>query len=90
MIRNLIGQSDYFKTVLHLKALDYAWRWTGYNTVFSLAGLQNIDRSIYEAARIDGACSSRQFFYITIPLLKPVILLTSIMSLMGHCSSLMR
>ena len=31
------------------------WRWTGYNMVFYLAGLQNIDYSIYEAARIDGA-----------------------------------
>lgn len=63
--------------------LTITWRWTGYNTVFYLAGLQNIDRSIYEAARIDGASSSRQFFHITIPLLKPVILLTSIMSTNG-------
>ncbi len=63
--------------------LTITWRWTGYNTVFYLAGLQNIDRSIYEAARIDGASSSHQFFYITIPLLKPIILLTSIMSTNG-------
>lgn len=59
------------------------WRWTGYNTVFYLAGLQNIDPNVYEAARIDGASASRQFFLITIPLLKPVILLTSIISTNG-------
>lgn len=63
--------------------LTITWRWTGYNTVFYLAGLQNIDRSVYEAARIDGASASRQFTSITIPLLKPVILLTTIMSTNG-------
>ena len=63
--------------------LTITWSWTGYNTVFYLAGLQNIDRSVYEAARIDGASASRQFFSITIPLLKPVILLTTIMSTNG-------
>jgi lactose/L-arabinose transport system permease protein len=59
------------------------WRWTGYNTIFYLAGLQNIDSSIYEAARIDGASPFQQFFRITIPLLRPVILLTTIMSTNG-------
>jgi lactose/L-arabinose transport system permease protein len=59
------------------------WRWTGYNTIFYLAGLQNIDSSVYEAARIDGASAPQQFFRITIPLLKPVILLTTIMSVNG-------
>ncbi len=34
------------------------WRWTGYNMVFYLSGLQNIDYSVYEAARIDGASRS--------------------------------
>lgn len=59
------------------------WRWTGYNTVFFLAGLQNIDHSIYEAARVDGASSTQQFFKLTLPLLRPIILLTSIMSING-------
>jgi lactose/L-arabinose transport system permease protein len=63
--------------------LVITWRWTGYNTIFYMAGLQNIDTSIYEAARIDGASSFQQFFRITIPLLKPVILLTTIMSTNG-------
>lgn len=59
------------------------WRWTGYNMVFYLSGLQNIDPSVYEAAKIDGASSIRQFFGITVPLLKPTILLTAIMSTNG-------
>lgn len=59
------------------------WRWTGYNMIFYLSGMQNIDPAIYEAARIDGASSSRQFFGITIPMLKPIILFTSITSTIG-------
>lgn len=59
------------------------WRWTGYNMIFYLAGLQNIDGSIYEAAQIDGATSRTQFFKITIPLLKPIILFTTIASTTG-------
>lgn len=59
------------------------WRWTGYNMVFFLAALQNIDYSIYEAARIDGASPFAQLRRITIPLLKPMILLTAIMSTNG-------
>ncbi|MBN2795913.1 MAG: sugar ABC transporter permease [Clostridia bacterium] len=63
--------------------LAITWRWTGYNMIFYLAALQNIDSSIYEAARIDGASKSKQFMKITIPMLKPVILFTTIMSTIG-------
>lgn len=59
------------------------WRWTGYNMVFYLAGLQNIEYSVYEAAKIDGASALQTFLRITIPLLKPTILLTAIMSTNG-------
>ncbi|MFD1176988.1 carbohydrate ABC transporter permease [Paenibacillus puldeungensis] len=59
------------------------WRWTGYNMIFYLSALQNIDQSIYEAARMDGASSTRQFWSITVPLLKPIILFTSITSTIG-------
>ena len=59
------------------------WRWTGYNMVFYLSGLQNIDYSVYEAARIDGATPRQTLFKITNPLLKPTILLTTITSTNG-------
>ena len=59
------------------------WRWTGYNMVFFLSGMQGIEYSIYEAARIDGANQFQQLMKITIPLLKPIILVTGIMSTNG-------
>lgn len=59
------------------------WRWTGYNMIFYLAAMQNIDRSIYEAARIDGVPTWAQFWYITVPMLKPVILFTAVISTIG-------
>lgn len=63
--------------------LALVWRWTGYNMVFYLSGLQNIEYSVYEAAKIDGASPIQTFFKITCPLLKPTILLTAIMSTNG-------
>ncbi|AJG97969.1 MULTISPECIES: carbohydrate ABC transporter permease [Clostridium] len=59
------------------------WRWTGYNMIFYLSGLQNIDHSIYEAAEIDGASPFKKFTSITVPLLKPIILFTTITSTIG-------
>ncbi|WOO86739.1 sugar ABC transporter permease [Mollicutes bacterium LVI A0039] len=59
------------------------WRWTGYNTVFFLSGMQNIDDEIYEAAKIDGANTIQQFTRITLPLLKPIILFVTIISTLG-------
>ena len=59
------------------------WRWTGYNMIFYLSGLQNIDPSIYEAASIDGASTFKKFTKITVPLLKPIILFTTITSTIG-------
>lgn len=63
--------------------LAITWRWTGYNMIFFLSAIQNISPEIYEAARIDGASNRDQFFKITIPLLKPVILFTSVTSTIG-------
>lgn len=59
------------------------WRWTGYNMVFFLAGLQNIEYSVYEAAKIDGANGWKTFWSITVPLLRPTIVMTAIMSING-------
>ena len=59
------------------------WRWTGYNMIFFLAAMQNIDKSIYEAARIDGISATRRFLSITVPMLKPVILFTPVTSTIG-------
>ena len=63
--------------------LGVTWRWTGYNTVIVLAGLQGISEEVYEAARIDGANAVQRFFKITVPLLKPIILFIAITSTIG-------
>jgi len=63
--------------------LAITWRWTGYNMIFYLSAMQNIDKSIYEAARIDGINARGRFLYLTIPMLKPVILFTTVTSTIG-------
>jgi lactose/L-arabinose transport system permease protein len=63
--------------------LAITWRWTGYNMIFYLAALQNIDPSIYEAARIDGIPAWARFTRITLPALKPVVLFTTVTSTIG-------
>lgn len=77
---NFLTDSFWAKIVI---ILAITWRWTGYNMIFYLSALQNVDKSIYEAARIDGASSIQQFFKITIPMLKPIILFTTITSTIG-------
>lgn len=63
--------------------ISITWRWTGYNMIFYLAGLQGIDSSVYEAADIDGASTFAKFRFITLPSLKPIILFTAINSTIG-------
>ncbi len=59
------------------------WRWTGYNVIFYLSALQNIPKETFEAARVDGANAAQTLFRVTIPQLKPIVLLTAIMSTNG-------
>ena len=77
---NWLNDPVYAKAVI---ITGLVWRWTGYNMVFYLSAMQSIDYSIYEAARIDGANSYQQLMRITIPLLRPIILVTAIMSTNG-------
>ncbi|MEU8333090.1 sugar ABC transporter permease [Micromonospora sp. NPDC048839] len=59
------------------------WRWTGYNTLILLAGMQAIPKDLYEAAAIDGASQWRQFWQITLPMLKPTFIFVVILSTIG-------
>lgn len=77
---NFLGHPNSARIIIIVALI---WRWTGYNMVFYLSGLQNIEYSVYEAAKIDGASPFQQFWKITVPLLKPTILLTAIMSTNG-------
>lgn len=56
------------------------WRWTGYNALIYLAAMQSIPKDLYEAARIDGASSFRQFRAITVPMIRPAVVFTVIVS----------
>ena len=77
---NFLGNSTSAKIVIIIALI---WRWTGYNMVFYLSGMQGIDDSIYESAQIDGASAFARFRYITLPMLKPIILFTTINSTIG-------
>ena len=77
---NFLGNPTSAKAVIIIALI---WRWTGYNMVFYLAGLQNIEYSVYEAAKIDGANGWKTFWGITVPLLRPTIIMTFIMSING-------
>ena len=77
---NFLGTASTARAIIIIALI---WRWTGYNMVFYLAGLQNIEYSVYEAAKIDGANGWKTFWYITVPLLKPTIVMTAIMSING-------
>ncbi len=59
------------------------WRWVGYNAIIILAGLQSIPQDVYEAATLDKVSPRQQFFHITLPLLKPVVLFCLVLSVIG-------
>ena len=60
------------------------WKNFGYNMIILLAGLQNIPEELYEAARIDGASVWRQLRYVTLPMLSPILMLVSILTIAGY------
>jgi len=59
------------------------WRWTGYNAIIFLAGMQAIPKELYEAAAIDGASRRRQFWQITVPMLRPTLIFVVLNSTIG-------
>jgi len=60
------------------------WKNFGYNMIILLAGLQNIPEELYEAARLDGASAWQQLRYVTLPMLSPILLLVSILTIAGY------
>lgn len=93
-----LGLVNWFLHLVHLPAVDWqgsrwpaqiavstivTWRWTGYNALIYLAGMQSIDSTLYEAAAVDGASRWRQFLHVTLPGLRPTILFTIVVSTIG-------
>lgn len=77
---NWTGSMDWVKISV---CIVLVWRWTGYNMVYFLAGLQSIPGELYEAATVDGASDIQKFFSITVPMLRPVLLFVGVVSTIG-------
>ena len=93
-----LGLVNWTLHLLHLPQLDWqgshwpsqvavstivTWRWTGYNALIYLAGMQAISSDLYEAAAMDGASRWAQFRHVTLPGLRPTIVFTIVVSTIG-------
>jgi len=93
-----VGLVNYVITLFGLDAVDWQantwsswiaiatmvdWRWTGYNTLILLGAMQAIPKDLYEAAELDGASPWQQFWRVTVPLLRPTLVFTVIISTIG-------
>ncbi|MEV6416751.1 sugar ABC transporter permease [Kribbella sp. NPDC051718] len=93
-----VGLVNYVITAFGLDAVDWQanwwsswiaiavmvdWRWTGYNTLILLGAMQAIPKDLYESASLDGAAPWQQFWRITVPLLRPTLVFTVIISTIG-------
>ncbi|MEQ4482942.1 carbohydrate ABC transporter permease [Cohnella silvisoli] len=77
---NFLGDSD---LALYSVVFTQLWQWTGWAMVIFLANLQSISKDYYEAAEIDGATASHQFWKITLPLLQPSVSVVAITAMIG-------
>lgn len=59
------------------------WKWIGYNALLYLAAMQAVPRDVYEAAAVDGAGPWRQLWRITVPMIRPVVIFTVVLSTIG-------
>ena len=62
------------------------WRWMGVNIIYYISGLQAIPEDLYEAARIDGASSVQEFFHISLPGIRPVLIYVITITVLGGFS----
>ena len=98
ILNNEFGILNYGLSFLGVEAIDWVessatskwsimmlivWRWTGLTSIYFLAGLQFIDKTLYEAAKLDGANAWHQFWYVTIPQLAPVTLFVVVIVSIG-------
>lgn len=71
------------QTALTCIAVVHSWKGFGWGFVMLLAGLQTIDRQLYEAARVDGANSWNTFWNVTLPMMMPVIAVVIVLTILG-------
>lgn len=75
-------QADTWASQFGVSAI-VTWRWTGYNALIYLAGMQAIPGELYESAAVDGASRWQQFRHVTVPGLRPTIVFTVVVSTIG-------
>ena len=80
MIHNWLADP---KTALACIAVVHSWKGFGWGFIMLLAGLQTIDKQLYEAAKVDGAGSWKTFMNVTIPMMVPVLLVVVILTILG-------
>ena len=71
------------KTSLPAIVFMITWKMAGFSMLIILAAFQSVDTEVYESAAIDGASKARQFFHITLPIIRPQVGLALIMSVIG-------
>lgn len=71
------------KTSLPAIVFMITWKMAGFSMLIILAAFQSVDTQVYESASIDGASKAKQFFYITLPMIRPQVGLALIMSVIG-------
>jgi putative aldouronate transport system permease protein len=72
-----VAQETWFRPIIVLQQL---WKTTGWGTIIYLAALASVDTQLYEAARVDGAGRWRQFWHITLPAIRPAIVVMAILT----------
>lgn len=82
-IANPPGWLADFKWSLPSIMIIYVWQQVGYYSIVFLAGLKGLPEDVYEAAKVDGASSIRQFFSLTVPLISPTTFFLTIMGIIG-------
>ncbi|WP_127593223.1 ABC transporter permease [Paenibacillus lautus] len=71
------SEPKYWKWIIILSSV---WKWSGYSSIVYMAAMSNFDGSLYEAAKVDGANKLQRIFYLTVPMLKPTIIVLSLLS----------
>jgi ABC-type sugar transport system permease subunit len=69
--------------VMPALVLTSLWMYVGFNMIYFLAALQNVDQNLYEAAMVDGANAVQRFFAVTLPGIKPVLIFVLVIATIG-------
>ncbi|WP_020620922.1 ABC transporter permease [Paenibacillus daejeonensis] len=71
------SEPQYWKVIIIASSV---WKWSGYSSIIYLAAMANFDGSLYESAKVDGATKFQRILYLTLPMLKPTIIILTLMS----------